>query len=201
MKKKIILIRHARPDFPGGKFLCLGRNTDIGICQEGRRSAEALGEELADAVRSAGIIYSSPLKRAQETARIIAADRAEVRTADGLTEMEVGEWDGLDFETIQERYRGLFEAREHDFSIPPPGGEEFRNASVRMRETLRTLVRSAQKDIVIAVSHSSSLRAFLCDVFGIEYRDNRTIPLDYVCTQSVFYNTADDVFEPVRSKK
>ena len=195
MKKTILLIRHSRPDFPGGIHLCLGRDNKIGLCEEGRKKALALKEWLKRDIRKAGVIYASPLKRTMETARILAGDLVPVVPVEGLIEMDAGEWDGLDFQTIRSRYPELFEKRGEDMSIPPPGGETFAEASLRMRRAFEELAEHTENDLLIAVAHSGINRAFLCDLTGTAYKDNRTIPQNYNSVSTILFDTDTKAFE------
>ena len=61
--KRCYLIRHCLPDFPGGQRYCLGR-TDFPLGAEGLAQAE----EVASALPSVARVYSSPLRRAVQTA-------------------------------------------------------------------------------------------------------------------------------------
>ena len=73
---------------------------DVPLTEKGRKQAEALAEALADAKVAA--VYSSPLRRAVDTARAIASrHRLEVVVDEGLTEMDVGELDGLSFDEMR----------------------------------------------------------------------------------------------------
>jgi len=199
MKKKILLIRHSRPDFPDGVRLCLGIRTDIGICGEGREKARRLRDVLFNEIAEAGAIYSSPLKRAVETAQELSGEEVPLMIEDGLKEMDAGEWDGLDFNTIQKRYRELFEERGRDLSIVPTGGEEFPDGSERMRKTLKKIAASSGSGMIIAVSHAGINRAFLSDVTGIPYKDNMTIPQEYTSVNVLLYDMENDIFECIKT--
>ena len=63
---RLYLIRHAEPDFPGGVRRCLGR-TDLPLGELGRLRAALLALELEGKARR---VYTSPLRRAAETAAV-----------------------------------------------------------------------------------------------------------------------------------
>ncbi|MGH2399464.1 MAG: histidine phosphatase family protein [bacterium] len=98
-----------------------------------------------DALRGAPLraVYSSPLVRAQETADVIAEPHGlPVVTVDGLSEIRVGEWEGLTTEEIEARYA---EAVHQWYTAPHlariPGGEtieEMRLRAVSAFEEIRT---------------------------------------------------------------
>lgn len=123
-----IFIRHARPDFPLGERRCIGR-TDISLGALGRMQACLLGETVHFPV-----VYSSPLKRAVETAAYIADD---VIAVPGLEEAYCGEWDGLSFDEIRSRWPEQYEARGRDQTLAMPGGEPVDAAGLRFAAALK----------------------------------------------------------------
>ena len=80
----LYLIRHGEPEFPGGLRLCLGR-TDLPLSILGRLQAALTAAGLRGRVSA---VYSSPLKRAAETA---GAFEMPVETLPGLAEQDAGE--------------------------------------------------------------------------------------------------------------
>ena len=91
--KKVYLIRHGLPDFPGGKGMCIG-TTDIPMGEKGFRQAAEMAQKLPPVTA----VFSSPLTRAVQTAQAIGLP---VVTLDDLREMYAGEWDGLNFDQIR----------------------------------------------------------------------------------------------------
>src|SRR6266849_5382855 len=93
------LVRHGLPDAVNGR--CYGRR-DVPLSTEGIRQAEHVARELAR--QSISHIYSSGLRRALDTARVVAEPhRLPVQTMDELAEIDFGYLDGLSFEEIEKR--------------------------------------------------------------------------------------------------
>ena len=67
--RTLYIIRHGEVAFPDGKKRCIGR-TDLPLSDAGRRHGEALRAYFAEHPIEA--VYASPLRRAKETARILA---------------------------------------------------------------------------------------------------------------------------------
>ncbi len=66
---------------------------DSDLTELGREQAKALGKRLSD--EKIDVIYSSPLGRAMDTAKLIRGDREiEIKTDDGLMELYLGPWQG-----------------------------------------------------------------------------------------------------------
>ena len=91
--KKVYLIRHGLPDFPGGQRMCIG-TTDIPMGEAGLAQAAAMARKLPPVTA----VFSSPLTRAVQTAEAIGPD---ITILPGLREIHAGEWDGLTFREIR----------------------------------------------------------------------------------------------------
>lgn len=89
---QIILARHGETEWNVSEIF-RGRR-DVGLNEMGNRQAELLGNYLKDL--KIEVIYSSPLKRALDTAQSIAKHhRLDVNVAPGLTDFNYGVWEGL----------------------------------------------------------------------------------------------------------
>ena len=110
--KRVYLLRHAAPDFPDGQRRCLGR-TDTPLGDVGMAQAEAMAARLPPVAA----VFSSPLTRAVQTARKIDGS---ITTMTGLRELDYGQWDGLTFGQIRQRFPELYAARADDKSRMPP---------------------------------------------------------------------------------
>lgn len=153
---ELYFMRHGKPEFPASGRFCLGR-ADLSLSKEGRRQAE----EAIDTVREAGIemIYTSPLCRAVETARIVSAGTIPVMVDRDLTELDMGEWEGLTFGQIRREYPDLYEARKDDFLIPPPCGESREAGYARFAGAVER-IRGKDHSRVLIVAHRSVLAAY-----------------------------------------
>ena len=155
--KHVYLIRHALPAFPGGSRMCIGI-TDIPIGQQGLAQARAMADILPDVTA----VYSSPLRRAIQTAQAIGQP---VQILSGLREMYAGEWDGLTFDQIRQRYPELYAARGLDRTLPLPGGEDEEAALVRFRMDMEKAASEAPGDLAI-VAHGGIIAKFLQALSG-----------------------------------
>lgn len=171
--RKIYLIRHGKPDFPGGKRLCLGR-TDIPLGALGRMQACLLGQELKGRVSR---VFSGPLSRAVQTAKALSRD---FTVLDGLTELSAGDWDGLDFDEIARRWPALYAARGENPNLPIPGAEDAGAGQKRFLAAVREAIDASEGDIAIA-SHISVNQLLLGHALGISPYEARQFRLPYGC--------------------
>lgn len=154
--KRVYLIRHALPDFPGGQRMCLGR-TDIPLGPEGLEQARVMAGNLPPVTA----VYSSPLRRAVQTARAIA----EPVILEDLREMDAGEWDGLTFAQIQQRYPELYAARGQDLTLPLPEGEDREAGLRRFCGAMAYAAAESPGDLAV-VAHGGIIAGFLQDITG-----------------------------------
>lgn len=172
--KRIYLIRHAQPDYPGGERMCLGQKLDLPLSDEGRRQALCLERFFASVPLEC--VYSSPLLRAQQTAALLSGGRP-VRVLDSLTELSGGEWDGLAFSEIRARYPAYFTQSSRSFSCPP-GGETDEQGLARARAAL-AYVSDHTAACSAMVAHSGINRLLLCTLSGCPMSRKREFPHPY----------------------
>src|SRR5262245_6664164 len=78
-------------------------STDAELSEEGRWQAARLGERLSR--QNITAIYSSPLSRALDTARIVAGHcGVEPIARDGLREIGHGHWEGMKRDDVERRF-------------------------------------------------------------------------------------------------
>lgn len=173
----LVLTRHG-PTARSEPEQHLGQRIDIPLSDEGRRAAAALGARLAE-VRFARVI-ASPLARSQETARI-AVPAATVETEPRLLEMDYGDWEGLTYDELEERYGAERRRWEEDpATLACPGGESGEDVARRVGSFLEELAAWSAGDggeredrRVLAVAHSTTNRVLLCVALGVPLRDYR----------------------------
>jgi broad specificity phosphatase PhoE len=122
----------------------------------GRRQGEALAEALADA--GLEVIFSSPLRRAYETAELIARRTGvPIRTDPRLKEINAGIFqDRLRSELVAqfpEEYR-RWTSGDPDFVIP--GGESHRQLAERGVAAFRDIIASGYQRVAV-VAHARLL--------------------------------------------
>jgi broad specificity phosphatase PhoE len=156
---------------------------------QGRRSnppLAPLGIRQAELTRAllAGIgfdrAYSSPLSRARQTARIIAAPhRRRVHVLDQLTECDVGRWEGLTWETIRSQDRRAcqrFESNPARHGYPE--GESFQQVAERANTALDALLDAHPGETLLVVGHHVVNRVYLAGLLGLPLAQAKRVRLD-----------------------
>jgi broad specificity phosphatase PhoE len=148
---------------------------DIGVelSAAGRSQAERLAVRVRD--HSISAIYSSPLSRAVETARIIATGCGlEPRLSDGLREIRHGHWEGLTRQEVETAFAAEYATWEEDpFTFAPEGGESGVSVLARALPALREIVVRHAGVNVLVVSHKATIRLLLSSLLGFDPRGYR----------------------------
>ena len=169
MKTTVILIRHGETEWNVlHRFQGL---SDIPLNETGKQQAGFARNGLLDFKLDA--IYTSPLRRAVETAEIIRGEREiPIYPEDGLKEMGVGEWEGLLVSEIDEKYPGWYDIwRTAPTKINLKGGEPFTETRKRAWKTFWEIVKKHEGKTVLIVSHMMCISSILLTVAGIPLDD------------------------------
>ena len=159
--KRCLLIRHGLPDFPDGQRRCLGV-TDIPLGEEGLSQAR----EMAASLPPITTVFSSPLTRAVQTAQAI---HKNIIILEDLRELDYGQWDGLTFNEIRQRFPELYAARADDPTLPPPGAEPDAAVLFRFSAALAGAAEQSPGDFAV-VAHGGVIALFLQSVTGWRYK-------------------------------
>lgn len=158
----LVLIRHGQTDF-NLQHRWQGWS-DNPLNEVGRQQAARVACRLARDFKHVEAVYSSPLMRAYETARIIGAELGvPVRLSEGLREVHFGLLEGLTTSEFQGRYPREYEQflQRHDLSYQYPDGESRIGFSHRVSDTIRSLIDRHPHDTIVVVCHGGTLRAML----------------------------------------
>lgn len=148
---KLIFVRHGQTDWNKVKKL-MGR-TDIDLNEEGRAQAAAVVQALGTGFDA---LYSSPLKRAYQTAQAIA-EHAEkpIIVDERLSERDFGSLQGKSWVEIQAEtgidMKAITKMEEYDFR--PYGGESAGDVKERLLSFLDDLKTKPYARVCI-VCHS-----------------------------------------------
>jgi broad specificity phosphatase PhoE len=119
------------------------------------------------------VIYTSPLKRAYETARAIARfHKMDINVEDNLRELNHGDFESLTLQELQENH-GAFVRQwiEDPASVVMPNGESLPQVQKRVWEVIRTIVDNSKNALV--VSHGMAIMTILCKVQGLSLSQGR----------------------------
>jgi broad specificity phosphatase PhoE len=155
---KVFATRHGQTEWNAKALLQGQRESDL--TELGREQSRLLGRRLRDEALTA--VYSSASGRAVSTARLVAEPLGlPVRQLPGLEEMDLGEWQGLSFADVAERWpeeHESFWSSPADFTATA-GGESFRDVHQRAVQCLDWINETHAGDTVLLVTHSLVIKA------------------------------------------
>jgi ribonuclease H / adenosylcobalamin/alpha-ribazole phosphatase len=150
-----LLLRHGEtPYSTERRFAGIG---DIPLTDDGVAQARAAGKALAD--RGIDVILASPLKRTRQSAQEVAdVLGVPVRLDEGFREMDFGEWEGLTFAEVRERWPADLNAWLADPDAAPAGGESMTATARRVRTARDKLVVRYRRQTVLVVTHVTPIK-------------------------------------------
>ena len=162
---EIVLVRHGETDW-NVEEVFRGR-IDIELNETGMKQAELLAEYLKD-LRIAAI-YSSPLKRAQKTAEMIASyHNLDVEIAPGLIDFDFGKWQGLSHQAVKDRYKEPYaEWIKNPQRVKMPAGESLDDVRRRATSVVDSVVARYEGTVVL-VSHRVVNKVLICALLGLD---------------------------------
>ena len=180
--RTLYLVRHGHTIWndTGG----VAGRTDIALSDTGREAARRLGLSFPSDF-DAHHWFCSPLQRTRETSAILRAqlDRRamtqslpEVQWDDRLVELNFGDWEGMTWSVVHERYKDQMNEWGKDWvNRSPPNGEMFSQQVLRCSDWLESWLHLKGTDLsteqahtqsAVVVTHGGSIRALLCICLG-----------------------------------
>ena len=159
----IILVRHG-PTPTTGKILP-GRAKGLHLSELGKEQASKVATNIS-MLDNVTAVYASPMERTLETAKPIAsAFGLKVQRNRGLIEADFGKWTGRKLSDLR-KLRDWEIVQKNPSLFRFPDGESFIEIQSRMVETITRISDKHRGEIVIAVSHADTIKAFLTAMLG-----------------------------------
>jgi len=173
MTTTLYLIRHGETD--ANVAGVWQGSTDSPLNDRGQAQARALAQRIAREHLPIGVIYSSPLRRARQTAEMVAQALGDVPIIldPGLAEYHLGEWEGLTYEQLKDEKR-LWARMAEDPDFTPPGGESPKQFALRLLYSFQTITQKHAGETVAVVGHGGALAtalSMILDKSGATWRE------------------------------
>lgn len=177
MKTSIVFVRHAEVE-PSYHRIFGGR-LDIGLSELGHTQAHRLASWLKRFEFDA--VYASPMKRVQLTLEPFRGHaKGEPRILHDLREVDFGDWTGLGWNEVHDRfgvsaYDWLHVLSQGGF----PNGESGAELLSRTRACLESIVESHRGRHVAVFAHGGVIRALLSHLMELPIHAMERIEIDY----------------------
>ena len=144
---------------------------DVPLSEKGIREAEAAGERLKKQGLKFDLAFTSDLKRAQDTLKLILEKLGQthvpVEKNQALNERHYGELQGLNkAETAQKFGEEQVKIWRRSYDVAPPGGESLKDTAARTLPYFKSKILpelKKGKNVLIA-AHGNSLRSIVMDL-------------------------------------
>jgi broad specificity phosphatase PhoE len=167
----ILLARHGESDW--NRDQRWQGHADRPLTELGRKQAQDLADRLAQIELDA--VYSSDLRRARETAEIVARPRGlDVEESPALREVDVGSWSGLTRAEAERRFPDSFLrwlAGEEGWD----DGETYDQMSDRVLRAVREIAAAHPGQRVLVLAHGGSIRAIHAAALGVDIHTYRRL--------------------------
>lgn len=172
MATRVFFVRHGANRMTAEDRYCGSSNPPLS--DEGRRQAQCAAKRLASEPIAA--IWSSPMIRAQETARTIGNVHGIAPMLEpALREVSHGRWEGQLQADVKTRWADEYKQWSADpFNHAPAGGETGRAVLERAWPAVLKLVANHSDQTIVIVSHKATIRLIAAKLLGIDpqrYRD------------------------------
>ena len=171
MAATIYLIRHGEVN--DGDERRYNGHIDVPMSAQGVIHLKRLADYMVNkCVKTAGplsAVYCSDLSRAVTSAGIIAGPMGlDPQMVPGLKEYSFGEWEGMTFREIEDRWPDAFSAwAGNPLRFSPPGGESTLQVRDRAMEAFSSIAARHTESNIAIVSHGGVIRIILCELLGI----------------------------------
>ncbi|MCX7816055.1 MAG: histidine phosphatase family protein [Syntrophales bacterium] len=181
--QEVILVRHGETIWNSDRRVQGVSDLDLSV--EGLKQAESLALYLRN--RSFSVIYTSPLKRALSTARIINQYHGVPLHIDPrLMEMDQGCFEGLSYDELMLCEKEFLRKWLADpSSIRIPGGETFDEVQKRAWKVMELIIDRGENALV--VSHNFTIATILCYIEKIPLSQFRRVSVEVASITTVLF--------------
>ncbi|HEX6265120.1 MAG TPA: histidine phosphatase family protein [Actinomycetota bacterium] len=172
-ERVLYLIRHGQSDFDwqGERWASArGEQWDPPLSERGAEQAALLAGRLLVMDLDPFVVYSSPLRRANETAEAFARlAGTRVTVDDELVEAHIGGWEGKPFEEIMGSDPDVVQHIRNQRAIwhRAPGAEGGDGFRTRVRTAVDAIVDHHPSENVLVFAHGGVINAYVGDLLGL----------------------------------
>lgn len=186
----VYLIRHGLTSWSKEDYF--SGVSDIPLLPEGLDQARSLAKRFVENSKAFDAIISSPLQRCRQTAQILSESlTAPIQIVDSLSELDYGDWEGMNRLDVMEQYPGEYEQwRQDPYLLSPPNGESGKQLIDRVIPSLKTIVKANNGSAIAIVAHKTVNRLIICWALGIPFKKYRQKIIQYpACVNTMKFSS------------
>ena len=163
----IIFLRHGQAE-NNTKRILAGRTEGVPLTKTGVEQAEGIAKYLKHMDISA--IYSSPIERASNTAKIVADyNSLNYELDDRLIEIEMGKFTRMNYDDMFAKYGNVFlKFYENDPIIAKCEVETFAEVQKRVLDMVGYIVKKHKNQNVVLVTHMDPIKSMLSTIMDLK---------------------------------
>ena len=163
----IIFLRHGQAE-NNTKRILAGRTEGVPLTKIGIEQAENIGKYLKPIDISA--IYSSPIERADNTAKIVAESNSiDYKLDERLTELDMGKFTRMPYDEIFAKHGNVFlKFYSNDPIISEYDVETFPHVQKRVMDMLDYIIKKHDQQNVILVTHMDPIKSVIAKVMDLK---------------------------------
>ena len=163
----IIFLRHGQAE-NNTKRILAGRTEGVPLTKIGIEQAENIGKYLKPIDISA--IYSSPIERANNTAKIVAESNSiDYKLDERLTELDMGKFTRMPYDEIFAKHGNVFlKFYSNDPIISKYNVETFPHVQKRVMDMLDYTIKKHDQENVLLVTHMDPIKSVIAKVIDLK---------------------------------
>lgn len=196
----LVLVRHGQSEW-NAKNLFTGWK-DPSLTNKGKEEAKKAGETIKEKNINFDIHFTSELKRAQFTGKIILSEISQESTETikniALNERDYGDLSGLNKDESREKWgEKQIHIWRRSFDQPPPGGESLKDTADRVIPYFEQVIEPKidQNKNVLICAHGNSLRALVMHIENISPEE--IVKIEIATGEPIFYKVKNKEFNRV----
>lgn len=167
MATNLYLIRHGEA-FSNVDGIIGGEKGDRGLTERGFTQARALAKRLESGEIAADVLYASTLKRAQQTAELVAEVlKLPIVFDDDLQELRPGDADGMHIDQVREQYPQVELFLREVYTPIAPNGESWGMFQTRIGAVLDRILAAHPQQRIVVVAHGGVIEASFLHFLGL----------------------------------
>lgn len=160
---------------------------DVKLNETGKEQFEKLSSRLLS--EQIYRIYSSDLNRTMDSAEIIGHRLGIINESiSEFREIDLGVWEGLTLEEIEERFPEVLIKRSEDIkNFRVINGESFSDVNKRVIPKLKNIIEINSGKRILVVAHGGVNRIIIADALGLSINNIPALEQNYACLNIIDY--------------